>query len=1349
MTAMLQLDIDTSLAKESLRQLEKEIQALSGKVLTSAAGQSVKVQIDQKSFGRELDELKQMMKTAVVGFGSALNDFSEKLLGMGRSARGAGRDFAQGFTEPARQGLQTLSQELEAVEHKAARARAAVRQTARIDGYSLSYQYPSIGADMIKQYVAAGQLLSEFDTRGKDSARALNEERNRDRAAQLTRDRAWDALERERERQRTAEIELAYAQQERAERERTEAARRNLEQLYAAQQQAVRREKVLLDQQTKNEIEAYSAQVDAARRATAEMARLQQGRAELLRQAQARQFGAGLQGESSLRGTLYGVGSKDLQSLAEMRGYYQALEKATNQTRRLGDESRRLTDEQALLHSATRGVSGALGGLWLTYGRYVPAMIAGFAAMSTLKGSIQKGIEFDYTTSFTAALSDRARDEGLAAYKEKLQADIREVAKTTHFSANELAKGLRVMEQTGIDAANGVKLIATAAQAAVMGEVDLKTATEDLVGVLEVFKLRSNDPLVLQKNFQRVGDVMATVAKETKANLHDVAQSLQGVVGVAGAYQVRLETVASIVTQLGKAGIVGEKAGTFTRNMIENLYSTNTEKAVQIRKELGLTPFDANGNLKRDVDYLLEAMGKLRTLNPKEQVVAIQDLFNERGAKPARELMLAFEGIAASISKMDNSKGTLAEFARSLEGVAKIEWQTVAARWDDLLAGAFKGSEQTLVDLAKQLQRALNDPAVMDGLRSLISLTTEFAKWTFKALEGWGLIFGLISQEALERSLNRLQNARADAEKVLAGKSRIALGVSQEDAKKAAREALDAIVKEIENHPLTKRRREERAAQVVDLMTAKGFLIDLGREGRRMTNEEMKNQAGVQYSDKMSRLSRETMDPERYREDKNAYKAQIDSLRRRYDDTSRLTDTFYRSQQRLAQERQKAGLISQAQYENEIEDLTRRQLERRLRDQETYDEELARRAKSGYLSKPDRERIEAERRHSAEKLEQLRVELGLERQLAQIRGEGKLKKIESDAQRRIAEQDAVVQEQIRKRREEAIAALLPEREAEALRARREAEFGYAKMIADATEALKQQQVLYDKTVADLAAAQADESGLLLGEVDRLLQIKLDADATLERYRQVLQELNAAKGAAGDEAERSAKEVYDENMTGTEGLRRAWKVYTRDAANDAKWMGEAATNVFQSMESAWEKFTTTGKLSFKDLVRSVLADLAKLTAQRAFRQLLNIGLNVLLNGASSDSTGSEYATAGTEWGWAVHTGGVAGLEGSARRLIPSTLLVDAPRYHRGGLAGDEVPAILQRGEGVFTPEQMKRLAPVGSGETNVQINIEVNNNGASAETKVDDKKSAELGRMVESAVMGIIVREKRPGGLLAA
>lgn len=61
----------------------------------------------------------------------------------------------------------------------------------------------------------------------------------------------------------------------------------------------------------------------------------------------------------------------------------------------------------------------------------------------------------------------------------------------------------------------------------------------------------------------------------------------------------------------------------------------------------------------------------------------------------------------------------------------------------------------------------------------------------------------------------------------------------------------------------------------------------------------------------------------------------------------------------------------------------------------------------------------------------------------------------------------------------------------------------------------------------------------------------------------------------------------------------------------------------------------------------------------------------------------------------HTGMIAGMGEGRTASYRASTWAGAGRMHSGGLAGDEVPAILQRGEGVFTKKQMKALAPVGA------------------------------------------------------
>jgi len=91
----------------------------------------------------------------------------------------------------------------------------------------------------------------------------------------------------------------------------------------------------------------------------------------------------------------------------------------------------------------------------------------------------------------------------------------------------------------------------------------------------------------------------------------------------------------------------------------------------------------------------------------------------------------------------------------------------------------------------------------------------------------------------------------------------------------------------------------------------------------------------------------------------------------------------------------------------------------------------------------------------------------------------------------------------------------------------------------------------------------------------------------------------------------------------------------------------------------------------------------------------------------------------------HTGGIVGSEGAARYVHPA-IFADAPRLHAGGIAGDEVPTILKRREGVFTEGQMKAL-----GMSQAQnIRVELINRGTPQQTRSSDVRFDAKGMVVQ-------------------
>jgi hypothetical protein len=167
------------------------------------------------------------------------------------------------------------------------------------------------------------------------------------------------------------------------------------------------------------------------------------------------------------------------------------------------------------------------------------------------------------------------------------------------------------------------------------------------------------------------------------------------------------------------------------------------------------------------------------------------------------------------------------------------------------------------------------------------------------------------------------------------------------------------------------------------------------------------------------------------------------------------------------------------------------------------------------------------------------------------------------------------------------------------------------------------------------------------------------------------------------------------------------------------IGSALVGAFQSAENAIGDFVKTGKLDFRDLVTSMIADLAKLAARRFILGPIANALSGALGGA-----GGIFANI-------LHAGGMVGATGPGR-MVPALAFAGAPRMHGGGWAGlrpDEVPAVLQRGERVLSRREAAGYGQAGGSTVNVTINARDAESFRQSRTQVasDIARAVSLGR----------------------
>ena len=150
-----------------------------------------------------------------------------------------------------------------------------------------------------------------------------------------------------------------------------------------------------------------------------------------------------------------------------------------------------------------------------------------------------------------------------------------------------------------------------------------------------------------------------------------------------------------------------------------------------------------------------------------------------------------------------------------------------------------------------------------------------------------------------------------------------------------------------------------------------------------------------------------------------------------------------------------------------------------------------------------------------------------------------------------------------------------------------------------------------------------------------------------------------------------------------GATAAWENYRQQAGNAAEQMGGVVGSVFSGLEDVWVKFTETGKISFSEMTRSILADLARIQ----IRQAASGASGELLSGLLGAWSGQTTAT-----GNAMVTNGTSDIN---RSLMQKLIRNGKSGGGYTGPGGKYEPhGIVHKGEVVWSQEDIARAGGVG-------------------------------------------------------
>lgn len=211
-------------------------------------------------------------------------------------------------------------------------------------------------------------------------------------------------------------------------------------------------------------------------------------------------------------------------------------------------------------------------------------------------------------------------------------------------------------------------------------------------------------------------------------------------------------------------------------------------------------------------------------------------------------------------------------------------------------------------------------------------------------------------------------------------------------------------------------------------------------------------------------------------------------------------------------------------------------------------------------------------------------------------------------------------------------------------------------ISTYVQALGQQQRALELAGqrAVIGVGQGDRQNALSGELnsqqDRFAQQSLELanqksdpsrNMSEEEFKRKSQALADANKAATDQIRQNYADVENAQGDWTKGATAAWDNYLDSARNVAGQTKSLFGNAFSSMEDAVVNFATTGKLSFADFTKSILADMARIATRQASSALLGSLVGAAASYFGGSAAGGNGLAAGSAGAASSNLGASAG------------------------------------------------------------------------------------------------------------
>jgi TP901 family phage tail tape measure protein len=276
---------------------------------------------------------------------------------------------------------------------------------------------------------------------------------------------------------------------------------------------------------------------------------------------------------------------------------------------------------------------------------------------------IKTGADFEESMSKVAAISGATGED----FK-KLENQAKELGASTKFSASEAAAGMQYLAMAGFKTQDILSAMPGLLDLAAAGAMDLGRAADITSNIMSGFGIEASKA-------GHVADVLAKASSSANTNVQQLGEAMVYLAPVSKTLGWTMEEATAAVMALSDAGIQGAQAGAAFSTSLGRL-AKPTKEMQSVMKELGLSFFDAQGNMKPLPAIIAELERATKGMTAEQKSAVLTTLFGAEAYKHWAVLVdKGSEALAENIYMLENADGAAKQMADTMSENTKGAWK--------------------------------------------------------------------------------------------------------------------------------------------------------------------------------------------------------------------------------------------------------------------------------------------------------------------------------------------------------------------------------------------------------------------------------------------------------------------------------------------------------------------------------------------------------------------------------------------------------------------------------------------------------------------------------------------------